>query len=181
MIEGRVARSAHALEITFHSEGDPLAIGVQGVRNLGAKMASLLGFRTTGTGTHRITYADGSIVWIRSRTSAPTILTRSDGTHIGAIQRAGTSTAVAATGGTLFHFVPAPNSPATPALYRLHVLNRMGEKVARLNIIRGSDPTTLLGTRLLLCEPPDAIERDILLAACVDITLGHRPYITEMK
>ncbi|MGX1808227.1 hypothetical protein ACWIGI_21115 [Nocardia sp. NPDC055321] len=183
MIEGRVARTSRSLEITFHSgPGDPLAVAVRGDSGRTARMAAWLGFHTAGTGTHRITYSNGTTLLVRSRTSAPTLLTRSDGTAIATISRASTSTAVAGTAGTLFHFVPAPKDAETPALFRLHVLDRMGEKFARLNIVRaGEGPTPFLGTRLLLCTPPDATERDILVAVCVDIALGLRPYITAMK
>lgn len=183
MIEGRVARTSRSLEITFHSgPGDPLAVAVRGSSGRTARAAALFGFHTAGTGTHRITYSDGSTLLVRSRTTAPTRLTRSDGTAIATIQRGDTSTAVAATAGPLFHFVPAPSDAETPALFRLHVLDRMGEKFARLHVVRASEgDTPLLGTRLLLCTPPDATERDILLAVCVDITLGLRPYITAMK
>jgi hypothetical protein len=41
--------------------------------------------------------------------------------------------------------------------------------------------TPLLGTRLALVRPVSDVERDVLLGACVDITLGLRPYMAEMN
>ncbi|MGW4249761.1 hypothetical protein [Nocardia sp. NPDC004722] len=209
MIEGRVVHKAsNALKITFNAgPGDPLAVGVQGAGNgFGAKTAILFGFKNGGAGKHRLTYADGSVVWVESRDAAPTVLSRGDGTSLGTIQRADTSTAVGSTAGTLFHFVPDPEEPRTPELFRMVVLDRMGVEAARLDVVRTvggwtvrrivSDlydetfwwdragqalPVPILGTRLWLKHPLDPVERDVLLGACVDITHGLRPYITAMK
>ncbi len=209
MIEGRVVHKvSNALKITFSAgPGDPLAVGVQGAGNgLGAKAAILFGFKNGGTGKHRITYADGSVVWVESRSSEPTVLSRGDGTAIGTIQRADTSTAVGSTAGTLFHFVPDAEEAKTPELYRLVVLDRMGEEAGRLDVVRRIGgwtvrrivddlynesfwwdqagqplPVPILGTRLWLRHPLDRVERDILLGACVDITLGLRPYVAAMR
>ncbi|MVU76985.1 hypothetical protein GPX89_06960 [Nocardia sp. ET3-3] len=209
MIEGRVVHKVNnALRITFNAgPGDPLAVGVQGAGNgLGAKAAILFGFKNGGTGKHRITYADGSVVWVESRDSAPTVLSRGDGTALGTIQRADTSTAVGSTAGTLFHFVPDPDEPRTPELFRMLVLDRMGAETGRLDVVRTAGgwtvrrlvgdlydesfwwdragqplPIPILGTRLWLKHPLDSVERDVLLGACVDITLGLRPYVAAMK
>ncbi len=209
MIEGRVVHSlTNALRITFRSApGDPLATAVQGAGDgFTAKLGTLFGFKNGGTGRHRLTYADGSALWIHSKDSAPTVLTRPDGSPIATIQRADTSTAVGATAGTLFHFVPMPDGAHTPDLYRLRILDRMGEEAGRLDVIRTPGgwtpariageltdtyiwwdragqplPVPLLGTRLMARRPLDRIERDVLLGVCVDITLGLRPYIAVMK
>ena len=42
-------------------------------------------------------------------------------------------------------------------------------------------PIQVLGTRLILLRPPTPLERDVLLAACVDLAIGLRPYIPEMN
>ncbi|UGT42435.1 hypothetical protein LTV02_03160 [Nocardia yamanashiensis] len=209
MIEGRVVHSvSNALRITFRSgPGDPLAVGVQGAGDgFTAKLGILFGFKNGGTGRHRITYADGSSIWVHSKDGAPTVLTRADGTAIGTIQRADTSTAVASTAGTLFHFVPLPDTAPAPDRYRLRILDRMGEEAGRLDVIRTPDgwtpghlandladtyiwwdragqplPTPILGTRLVTRRPLDPDERDILLGVCADIALGLRPYIATMK
>ncbi|MGV9837812.1 hypothetical protein ACWDUL_26940 [Nocardia niigatensis] len=209
MIEGRVVHKVNnALQITFSAgPGDPLATGVQGAGNgLTAKAAILFGFKNGGTGRHRITYADGSVVWVESKDSAPTVLSRGDGTSLGTVQRADTSTAVGSTAGTLFHFVPDPEEARTPELFRMVVLDRMGQKIGRLDVVRTVGgwtlgrmvndlydasfwwdragqplPVPILGTRLWLKHPLDPVERDVLLGVCVDIALGLRPYIAVMK
>lgn len=209
MIEGRVVHQVNnALKITFSSgPGDPLAVGVQGAGNgLGAKAAILFGFKNGGTGKHRITYADGTVVWVESKDSAPTVLSRGDGTAIGTIQRADTATAVGSTAGTLFHFVPDPDEARTPELFHLLILDRMGQEAGRLDVVRTAGgwtlgrianelydqyiwwdragqplPVPILGTRMLIRHPLDPVERDVLLGACVDITLGLRPYTQAMR
>ncbi|MCU1646998.1 MAG: hypothetical protein JWN03_7273 [Nocardia sp.] len=208
MIEGRVVhKTSNALKISFQAgPGDPMAVGVQGAGDgFGGKMAMLFGFKNGGTGRHSITYADGTVVWVQSKDSAPTLLSRADGTAIAAITRSDTSTAVASTAGTLLHFVPA-DDPKTPELFRMRILDRMGEEFGRLDVVRTAGgwtlgrladelyntyiwwdhagqplPVPILGTRLILKRTPDAVERDVLLGACVDITLGLRPYVTAMR
>ncbi|WP_225728081.1 MULTISPECIES: hypothetical protein [unclassified Nocardia] len=209
LIEGRVVhKTSNALKITFRSgPGDPLAEGVQGAGDgMGAKLAILFGFKNGGTGRHRITYADGSAVWVRSASAAPTVLSRDDGGEIATIRRGDTSTAVAATGGTLFTFVPDPAEPKTPELFRMLVRDKGDQEFGRLDVIRtaggwsvgrlvdelydtyiwwdrAGEPLSvpILGTRLLLRTPVDGLARDVLLGACADITLGLRPYIAAMK
>lgn len=208
MIEGRVVhRMPNALQIMFRTgPDDPLAVGVQGAGNsVFARMAIRFGFGTSGVGIHRIAYADGSVVWVESKKTDPTVLTRGDGTRLGMIHRARTSTAIGATAGTLFHFVPDPDEAVTSDLFRLRVLDRMGEEFARLDVVRDVGgwssgrmpddryeaslwwdhtgrplPVPILGTRLWTRHALDAVERDVLLGACVDIALGLRPYITAM-
>ncbi|MEV6768474.1 hypothetical protein AB0N05_07550 [Nocardia sp. NPDC051030] len=209
MIEGRVVHKvSNALRITFRNgPGDPLAVGVQGAGNgMGAKAAILFGFKNGGTGKHRLTYADGSIVWVESKDAAPTTLSRGDGTSIATINRADTSTAVGSTAGTLFHFVPDPDEPKSPELFRLIILDRMGQETGRLDVVRRTGgwtlgrvandlyetyiwwdqagqpmPVPILGTRLITHHQLDPVERDVLLGACTDIALGLRPYTSVMK
>ncbi|MFJ4649959.1 hypothetical protein ACIP5Y_01655 [Nocardia sp. NPDC088792] len=190
MIEGRVVRkTSSALQLTFHSgPGHPLAVAVR------------------GTDRHRITYADGSVVWVRSSDVAATVLSRGDGSAIGTIALADTSTAVGSTAGTLFHFVPDPEEPATPEMFHLRLLDRMGAEIGRLDVVRtvrgwalgriakelndtyiwwdrdGQPlPVPILGTRLLMSRQLDRVECDVLLGACVDIALGLRPYVAAMR
>ncbi|QLY29543.1 hypothetical protein H0264_30485 [Nocardia huaxiensis] len=192
MIEGRVLRSApNLIRVVFRdAPGDPFATA----------------FTNGRTGRHRLTFADGTTLWVDSTAPARTDLERADGTALATITCADTSTAVGATAGTLFHFVPAPRDPVTKHRYRLSVLDRMGEEFARLDVVRTPDgwstthcadphaqshlwwertgpalPVPILGTRLLLRRPPDRDERQVLLGACVDLTLGLRPYVLEMK
>ncbi|WP_157574325.1 hypothetical protein [Nocardia jejuensis] len=209
MIEGRVEyTTSHALRIIFRTgPGDPLAVAVRGAGNGPvARSAIALGVRNGGTGKHRIRYADGSIVWVESKTTAPTVVRRGDGAAIGTISRARTSTAVSATAGTLFHFVPDPDEPMSAALFRILVLDRMGAAVAHLDVVRTAAGWSLarvandlydtylwwgeagsalavpvLGTRLSPHRALDRTERDVLLGVCVDITLGLRPYTAAMR
>jgi len=39
----------------------------------------------------------------------------------------------------------------------------------------------ILGTRATLTRELTPLERDVLLCACVDITIGLRPYISAMN
>ncbi|MEG8181638.1 hypothetical protein [Nocardia terpenica] len=192
MIEGRVLHTpSTAPEITFRSgPGAPLATAVH----------------NAASHKHRITYADKSVIWVESKPIAPTVITRGDGTAIGSVLRADTSTAVASTGGTLCHFIPHPDTPSTPDLFRLLLLDRSGNKTGRLEIIRTPAgwamgyngehardttlwwdrtgpplPVPILGTRLVMNRPIDRVERDILLAACVDMAIGLQPYVAVMK
>ncbi|MFC9996903.1 hypothetical protein [Nocardia sp. NPDC127526] len=211
MIEGRVAPglgASRALHITFSVGPDePLAVGVQGAGNgVGARAAILFGLQNVGVGRHLLTYTDGSVVWVDSHRDMPTVVSRGDGAAIGKIVRAETSTAVGATAGTLFHFVPDPEHRDTADLFHLLVLDRMGEEAGRLDVVRtvagwsagrlanGAGGTFLwwdrtgpplrvpiLGTRLVIGHALDKTERDVLLAACVDIALGLRPYVGAMK
>jgi hypothetical protein len=166
----------------------------------------LFGFKNGGTGKHRITYSDGTIVWVQSRSGAPTVVSRADGADIATIERAEISTAISADGGTLFRFVPDPAEAKTPELFRLLVQTDAGAEVGRLDIIRTSGgwilgqiadelwneylwwdqagrtlPVPILGTRLMLNRPVERVERDVLLAVCVDTAIGLRPYIAAMN
>lgn len=209
MIEGRVVhKTSNALKITFaDGPGEPLAVGVQGAGDgAGAKLATLFGFKNGGTGKHRITYPDGSIIWVESKSKEPTVITRDDGTPLATIERGDTSSAVSATGGTLFRFVPDPDEARTPELFRMLVQDAHGQELGRLDVIRMAGgwtlgrvanelyntylwwdhagqalPVPLLGTRLMMRAPVDSVARDVLLGACVDIALGLRPYTVDMK
>ena len=105
------------------------------------------------------------------------------------------------------HFAPDPVEDRTPDVFRLAVTAADGSPLADLTVIRkiagwslmrtldaindeyfvwwdqAGQPlkTPLLGTRLVLSRQPTAVERDVLLGACADITLGLRPYIASMN
>ncbi|MGY2063634.1 hypothetical protein ACW9HQ_52790, partial [Nocardia gipuzkoensis] len=106
--------------------------------------------------------------------------------------------------GTLCHFVPHPEEPRTPEVFRLLILDLFGAEMGRLSLIRTPEgwsrrgdeladnhlwwdrtghslPVPILGTRLAIGRRIDRDERDALLAACVDMAVGLRPYITELK
>ena len=81
-----------------------------------------------------------------------------------------------------------------------------GEEIGRLDVIRKLDGWTasralygavnelfwwdqpgqamrvpVLGTRVVLTRPLVGAERHVLVGACVDMAIGLRPYISEMK
>ena len=103
-------------------------------------------------------------------------------------------------------FVPDPDEPKTPELFRLVIIDAGDGEVGRLDIIRRDTgwslartiwhaeeiaywwdhagaalPIPILGTRVVLHAEPDDTLRDVVLGACTDIAIGLRPYVTAMK
>ncbi|WP_153415632.1 hypothetical protein [Nocardia macrotermitis] len=204
MIEGRVAcETPGGATIAFRGgPGVPVAVAARGEAR-GARSAMLLGRKSI---SFRIGYADGSVVRVEPLDEVSIALRRGDGAAIGTILRGETVTAVAATGGTVFHVVPDAGESCTPELFRLVLLDRSGGEFGRLDVIRTvggwashrladplgdtylwwdrggeSLPVPILGTRLAVPYPLDRVERDMALAACADIALGLRPYIPAMR
>ena len=198
-------KTNNALRIVFNDgPGDPMATGVQGAGDgKGAKAAILFGFKNGGTGKHVLTYADGSTLTVQSKDAAPTVMSRGE-VEYATVERGETSTARAAGGTPILTFAQAPED-STPDIYRLVVNAPDGSRVAHLDVIRkvagwsvvdainavddmfiwwdrAGQPlkTPLLGTRLAVSRPLSDIEKDVLLGACVDITLGLRPYTKSM-
>jgi len=192
-------------------DGDPLATAVQsGGDGKGAKLGVLFGFKNGGPGRHSLTFADGRALIVQSREQKPTLITAGD-TEIAVVNRvakgAERSSAVAANGAEIVHFTSDPVEARTPELFRIVVTDAAGGDLARLHVIRKADgwkslsdvldsawntyvwwdragaplPVQVLGTRLILLRPPTPLERDVLLAACVDLAIGLRPYIPEMN
>ncbi len=207
MIEGRVVRAlSDGARIEFRSgPGDPIAVAErEEAAAPGRRFPIPLGRTKTRVDTHLITYTDGYRVRIRSSGDAPTALETVTGTRTGLILVTDTATAVSITAGTLCHFVPHPEEPRTPEVFRLLILDLFGVEMGRLSLIRTPEgwsrrgdeladnhlwwdrtgqslPVPILGTRLAIGRRIDRDERDALLAACVDMALGLRPYITELK
>jgi len=204
MLEGRVVceTPGGATMVFRGGPGEPLAVAARG-DGRGARSAILLGRKNGG---YRIGYADGAAVRAEPSDETTLMVRRGDGGAVATIVRGETATAVAATGGTLFHFVPDPGEASTPDLFRLVVLDRMGAEFGRLDVIRGVGgwsshrladsmgdtylwwdrtgqplPVPILGTRVVAEHPLDRIERDVLLAVCADIALGLRAYIPAMS
>lgn len=204
MIEGRVmCESQGGVTIAFRGgPGDPFAVAVRGEPR-GARSAIVLGHKSIG---YQIGYSDGTVVRAEPTDEATLALRRADGAAIATIVRADSVTAVAATGGTLFHFVPDHDESCTTELFRLVVLDRSGNEFGRIDVIRAVGgwashrladrmgdtylwwdrtgvplPVPILGTRLAVSYPLDRVERDVLLGACADMTLGLRPYIPAMR
>ncbi|RDI48975.1 hypothetical protein [Nocardia mexicana] len=181
-IEGRVEyAAADAPKVTFRTgAGELLAVAEHrteaGVRG---RLANLLGSARVRC---RISCSDGSTVWIESKDAAWTRVHRGDGVSVGAILHAETATAVASTGGTLFHFVPDPAPSPVPESSRLLLLDQSGGEVGCLELAHATDAApdanrlAISGIRVSVPHRVDRVERDILLAACVDMTLGSRSY-----
>ncbi len=209
VIEARVVhKKSNALKMTFtDGPGEPFAVGVQGVGDSrGKKLGTLFGFNNGGTGNHQITYRDGGVLNVASKDGAPSVFTRADGAEVATIHRGDSSSAVLAGGTELFRFVSHPTEAESYELFRTIVTTPAGEQVANLDIVRQVRgwtlarvvdeawdeyvwwgqagpplPVPILGARLHLDRPIDGVERDVLIGACVDIAIGLRPYITEMK
>ena len=207
IIEGRCAhKTSNALQISFHDGPDePFAVGVQGAGDgRGKKLGILFGFKNGGTGNHIVTYRDGSQLGVSSRDLAPTVLTR-DGAEIATVARGANSTATGPDGAAILSFLPDPVEPVTPDLFRLVVAAPAGEHIGRLDIVRRLDgwtmsraieaawaeyvwwdhagralPLPFLGTRVVVDRAVTTIERDVLVAAYLDIAIGLRPYMDEM-
>ncbi|WP_153343562.1 hypothetical protein [Nocardia aurantia] len=210
MIEGRIGRDASAgtgvWTLAFRrGPDDPVAVAVPAPDQRGSRLGALFGRGRPPGPRHRLTYTDGSVVLVEPRGGDATVLRRGDGAAIGTILHGISSTAAAATGGTLCHFVPHPTEPRTPDLFHLLVLDQSGNEFGRLQVIRtvpgwaphhidqlwdthlwwdrtGTPlPLPILGTRLVVERRVDREELDALLGACVDMALGMRPYITAMR
>ncbi|MBF6173840.1 hypothetical protein [Nocardia blacklockiae] len=183
-IEGRVERaSAGPPKVTFRTEaGEVLAVAAHATdAGPGGRLASLLG---SVRERYRIAYLDRTVVWVEPRDATATAVRREDGTAVGTLLRAATATAVAATGGTLFHFVRDPATPSAPDPARLLILDRSGGEIACLDIEYAADATpdhvALRGSGPRP-QPFDRVERDMLLGAGVDMTLGLRAYCPEPR
>lgn len=209
VIEGRVVhKTSNALAISFQDgPGDPFATGVQGAGDgKGKKLGVLFGFKNGGTGKHLVTFEDGAQLFVESKDGAPSVLTRADGATVASIQRGETSVALTAGGNEILRFVPDPDGAKTVEAFRLIVSAPDGSQVGRLDVIRtvggwtvarAVDAATdlyiwwdrageplkvpILGTRLTLDRPLTPPEREVLIGVCVDIAIGLRPYVTEMK
>lgn len=153
-----------------------------------------------------LTSTDGTELQVASKDAAPSVFTRSDGTELCTVRRGETSVAVAAGGSEILHFVPDPDEAKTVEAFRLLVMTPADEQLGRLDVIRTAGgwklsravdaaldtllwwdhagqamKVSILGTRLTLERTPTAVERDVLLGACVDLAIGLRPYIAAMS
>jgi hypothetical protein len=211
LIDGRcVHKTSNALKITFADGPDdtpPLGIGEQGVNDgKSKKFATLLGFKNGGVGNHRLTMRDGSVINVASLDSKPSEFTRGDGSALATAVR-GASTDVNAPDGTLLLTVTSdPVEAKSPDLFRLQVADGRGAPVAEIDVIRRATgwslaqklldidmafywwdhagqslPIPILGARIAGYRAVSDLERDLLMAICVDITIGLRPYIAEMN
>jgi hypothetical protein len=206
MIEARVVRkTSNALQMTFlnAAAGEPLAVAVQGgADGKGSKFATLLGFKNGGTGTHVVTYGDGSVLHVKSVSMAPTEVTRPDGVSIATIERGGEESVARASGGTpILTFVANPAGAKTVDAFHLVVRGSDGAELGTLDIVRTlagwnlfddlywelllpqyAAPLKLpfLGSRIAVNRALTELERDVLVVVSVDVAIGLRPYVKEM-
>ncbi|CAN5388535.1 hypothetical protein BH10ACT7_BH10ACT7_00320 [soil metagenome] len=208
VIDGRSGRKLNnALTISFFegTASTPFATAVQGARDsFGLKLGILFGFRNGSVGNHELRYTDGTVLSVPTRNEGPTDVSRGD-VVVARITRGPASVASLPDGTELLRFVPHPDGAQVNEAYRMLVLDPSGAQVAALDVIResagwgldvddlldfvtgdyggevgGSLPIPFRGTRLVVYREVTDTERDVLLAACVEIALGVRPYIAEM-
>jgi len=207
VLEGRIDRKKNnALTITFaDGPGEPLGASVQGGGDsgVGKKLGVLFGFKNGGTGTHLYTPVAGEPLCVQSRDQQPTVLTRPDGTAVGQIQRGEVSIGTAADGAEVLRWIDHPQRAATLDAFPLQVLRPDGVVVAELDLVRtlagwslGRDlvdatiwwgragrplPIPFLGTSVKVFSPFSAVEHEQLIASCIDMAVGLRPYGTAMR
>ena len=116
----------------------------------------------------------------------------------------GPSTATLPDGSLLFTFLPYPVEPETSDRDRILVVNAAGASVGTIDVIRsstgwnpaaellefalegfdtspgGSLSINVLGTRLVLYSETTQVERDVLLAVCVELGISLRGYFAAM-
>jgi hypothetical protein len=208
MIEGRVGRrTTNSLTMTFRDgPGEPFAVAAQsGGDGKGAKLGMLFGFKNGGPGKHVVRFADGRTITVQSRELEPTLVTAADGASLAIIDRGDTSSVRLAGGTEFLRVLPDPEGDDTYDLFRTVLMDESGDQIGHLDVVRRvggwnltraiesawqtyiwwdqagqSLPTLVLGTRVMLARPVSDLERDLLVAICVDIAIGRRPYITAM-
>jgi len=207
VLEGRIARKLNnALTMAFvDGPGEPIGVAVQGggAEGMGKKVAVLFGFKNGGAGTHRYAPRLGQALRIESREQEPTVLTRDDGTPVGSIHRGDVSSGVDATGREILRWIDDPGGGKTLEAFRLHVQRPDGQQVAQLHLVRtvagwslGRDivdatiwwghagrplPIPFLGTSVQRLVPLTLDEHEMLVASCVDMAIGLRPYSAAMR
>jgi hypothetical protein len=206
IIEGRVVRkTSNALQMTFLDgpDGEPMAVAIQGgADGKGSKLGVLLGFKNGGVGTHVLTFADGTVLHVKSGSGEPTQVVRADGVTIATIERGDSSVARAAGGTEIVRWESSPEGGKTLDAFRSVMKAPDGSDLGTLDVIRtlagwslyndlyweivlGSYPAPLkipmLGVRVELTRPLSDTEREVILAASVDMAIGLRPYVAEMR
>lgn len=200
---------SNALTMTFDDgPEEPLAVGRQsGGDGLGAKLGILFGFKNSGRGTHSVKTRTGSMLTVASTVEDVTVIKRGS-RAVARVDRGSTSTVFVADGAILYRIVADPAGGRTPDAFRLWIQNAGGVEVGKLDVILQSTgwaltfggvlnvalnldyfvnrtgaalPFPTLGTRLLMHAPPREGELEILLAVCVDLAIGLRVYVADMR
>jgi hypothetical protein len=204
---GRKLNNALTMRFLESAEDEPFATALQGgADGAGKKLGILFGFKNGGAGGHEVTYADGAVLTVPTMDEAPTRVAR-DGTEVAVITRGPTTTAATPDGATILTFLPDPGEAETLSRFRLKIVDAGGVHVGTADVIRpgggytgadlvgaldfalngfrfqsgGSLPLHCLGVRTALYRELTPLERDVLVAASVELGIGVRPYIAEMS
>ena len=207
---GRKLNNALTMKFLDNGAGEPFATALQsGGDGAGKKLGILFGFKNGSEGTHVVTYDDGTTLAVPVVDLEPTHVTRGDGAAVCTITRGETTAITTPDGAPLLTFLPDPVDPKPSSHYRLQVDDAAGARLATLDVIRdaasysdvgvgdvldavdfvmggfvsepgGSLPLPFLGTRVSIYRDLTPLERDAVLAACVEIGIGVRPYVTAM-
>jgi hypothetical protein len=207
---GRKLNNALTMRFLRNGTGEPFATALQsGGDGVGKKLGILFGFRNGSAGTHVLTYADGTTLDVPVVDLEPTHVTRGDGTAVCTIARGETTMISAPDGTAVLSFLPDPVEPEASSHFRMRMADGSGAHLATMDVIRqggkyddvgiadvleavdfvaggfvsdagGSLPLPFLGTRIVLLRELTPLEQDALLAACVEIGIGVRPYVAAM-
>jgi hypothetical protein len=209
VIDAPVGRKLNnALTMKFsEGDGDPFATALQsGGDGAGKKLGILFGFKNGSAGAHLVTYADGTTLTVPTVDGAPTLVTRGDGSAVATITRGDTTTATGPDGQVVLSFGPDPVAPSTSARDRLQLTDATGAQVATMDAIKpgggyttgdlveaadfvlggfqsqtgGALPLHRLGVRTVLYRALTPLERDVVVAASVELGISIRPYVTGM-
>jgi hypothetical protein len=210
VIDAPVGRKLNnALTMRFLEDGaeEPFATALQsGGDGAGKKLGILFGFKNGAPGAHAVTYADGGTLTVRTVDTGPSAVTRGDGSAVATIVRGETTTATAPDGAHLLTFSSDPTQPTASSHYRLRVVDGPGDLVATMDVIRtggsystgdlvealdlvtsgfqsgtgGSLPLPFAGIRTVVHRALTVWERDVIVAASVEIGIAVRPYVTAM-
>jgi hypothetical protein len=205
VIDAPVGRKLNnALTMKFsEGEGDPFATALQsGGDGAGKKLGILFGFKNGSAGAHVVTYADGSTLTVPTVDGEPTLVARGD-TTVATITRGETTTATGPDGQVVLSFLPDPAEPVTSARDRLRLTDASGRPVATMDVIKpgggyttgdlveaadfvlggfqsqtgGALPMHRLGVRTVLYRALTPLERDVVVAASVELGISIRPYV----
>jgi hypothetical protein len=203
-VEARLARrTSNALHLVFRTgPDDPIATASQGAGDgKGAKLGTLLGFKNGGPGKHGLVVGDRHLVVHTANTSPSTVL---DGdVELGRLERdADSSRVLAADGRVLVQITSDPHDAKTLDAFTMLLHDGAGAPLGRLLIARTQAAWSLLreieseiiwwgkaaplklpllGAGINLDHTVDDDTVIMLLAVCVDICIGLRPYIPEMR
>ena len=207
VIDAAVGRKLNnALTMKFVEGGgeEPFATALQsGGDGAGKKLGILFGFKNGSPGAHVVTYADQTTLTVPTVDGAPTMVTRGDGSAVASITRGDTTTAAGPDGQVVLSFLPDPVEPVASTHDRIRVTDAGGAHVATMDVIKpgggyntgdlieaadfvlsgfqsqtgGSLPLHRLGVRTVIHRPLTPLEREVVVAASVELGISVRPYI----